>query len=138
MIKTIKFYFRLLRQHLRCGHHSGFPWCCTIFYSLFIGHHGDPFTSRRGRYRAWALNYPTVMPVELKFGDQPLTVDMPFTGPGFVPCPLHRLLKTRYRLLLECDCKPLYLLEEWPPVSATLEQLCCHDAANGFDCDCGE
>ena len=71
-----------LWPRLRCGFHSGFPWCCVLYQSLVH----VPFMIRRDpKGRVIGVRWP-----------QP-------TGHGYVLCPFHRAFP-RHVDARPCDC----------------------------------
>lgn len=97
MIRKLLSYLRHAWDHLRCGHHSGIPLCCNMFYSLVVGFNSLEEPAFKQRYRDWATGYDAGARRNGLWRDFD-------NGPGFVPCPLHRVLETPYRFLKPCTC----------------------------------
>lgn len=76
--------WRLLRWDVSCGLHSGIPACCTLWFTALELLGWPPWADR---LRRWGLAYRAG-------GRGP--------GPGFVPCPYHRLRRTPARRLRPC------------------------------------
>jgi len=135
---SLKDRIKKILSEIKCGRHSGFAWCCVLWFIL-----PWKLLIKYGKWNNNSIFYHRWMDVRQPISDMPdLRVKGIYTKPnntgyrindfsytrvkdwGMIPCPLHLLLRKR-NTVLTCWCNGSWTeeaktraLKEYPKVCA--------------------
>lgn len=107
---------RSIRDNIICGRHSGFPWCCVMFYTfiwepLFQLDKEQKYTKYYTELSMWSAKKRNVLAkIKARVVDSDEVVDIEYPLFNRVVCPFC-LVFTRQSSYIECNCTADFLGE---------------------------